>query len=143
MKYAFLIFSLLFSVGAFASSADVSPAKPIVITADFRSASGEWIEAPWFRANFTVYASETITLTGVKFTSTDKQGQTTTFNWSLDAGGVEVTAGTWYTLPLNFVYNIGDINETEFMIHMDYEGWVGKADAPTGRLNLSTDFVTQ
>jgi hypothetical protein len=143
MKYVFLVFSLLFSVGAFASSANVNPAQPIVMTSDFRNASGEWIQAPWFHANFTVYASETITLTGVKFTITDRQGKTKTLKWLMDDGGVEVMSGTSYTLPLNFIYNIGDINETEFMVHMDYEGWVGNPDEPIGRLNISSDFVTQ
>jgi hypothetical protein len=143
MKRLALAIFVLFSTGAFASAVKVNPVTPIVMTSDFQSASGEWVQAPWIRANFTVDASETLTFTGVKFTVTCKHGYTTTFDWPLPAGGVEVTGGTSYTLPLAYLGSLGHVDETEFMVHMDYEGWVGKADLPTGRLNLSTDFVTQ
>lgn len=143
MKFVFLMVSLLFSAGAFASSANVNPAQPIVMTSDFRSPSGEYVEAPWIRTNFTVDASETITLIGVNFTVSCRHGRTQMIHRSLLAGGVEVMGGSSYTLPLDYVYNLGHAGETQFSIHMDYEGWVGTVDEPIGRLHLSTDFVTQ
>lgn len=138
-----LVFVALFSFNTFASTAKVNPAKPIVISADFRNESGEYIQAPWIRANFTVDATETITLTGVRFTIKSKGGYTQIFHWYLPKGGVEVASGASYTLPLAYVYNLGPVSETEFNVHMDFEGWVGKANAPTGRLSLAADFVTQ
>ena len=143
MKNVFLILGFMFSAGAFASTAKVNPAQPVVMTSDFRAATGEWIQAPWIRANFTVDASETITLTGVKFTVTCKHGYTQSFGWQLPAGGVEVTGGTSYSLPLTLIHSFGHVGDTDFAFHMDYEGWVGNANSPTGRLNLTSDFVTQ
>jgi hypothetical protein len=143
MKSLILLFSLLSSVSAFASTATVSPASPVVIQADFRDAAGDYIQAPWLRAVFTVQASEVITVTGVSIKVTSAKGSVVTMGYQLPMGGVEVAAGASYTLPLGYLFNLGPVDETVYTVVMQYEGWLGTAAAPTGRLNLTSTFITQ
>jgi len=140
-RLAFLVLAATLSAGAFASTLQVSPTSPIIMDSDVTLGDGTQIHGPWFKADYTVQADETITVTGLHIDIISADGQKLSVDVSL-SDPVELQAGESMAFQELYVSSLPQASSDTYDVQVTVLGWNGDKTTPSDDLNFGTSFQT-
>jgi hypothetical protein len=143
MKNMILALALSACGSAFAAGIDLNvvPTNPVVITADFITAKGDLIRAPWVRNNYIVTTDRDLVINAM-FWTIDLDGRQYTYELRLKTP-VQVKAGASYEFKDIYLAQGPWLFNFRSYVSVLATGWIGTLNNPIGRLELRRDFETQ